>query len=113
MTNVTVSTALVATKQVKVFLASLALTDQNTILHELSLIADGYSVEFAPVRNDVIYNWCLSHGLQEPQRFKLMCIHPEKAGIRVIFAFSQYDKPRLLYMIKAGFRTDDVYGDGK
>lgn len=113
MTNVTVSSALVATKQVKAFLALLAPTDQNTILHELSLIADGYSVEFAPVRNDVIYNWCLAHGLQEPQRYKIMCIHPMRGGVRVIFAFSQDDNPRLLYIIKAGFRDDNPYGDGK
>ena len=110
---VNLSTALVASKQVKAFLGLLAVQDQNKVLHELSLIANGYSLEFAPVRNPVIAEWCQSHGLCEPQRFKLMCIAPDKGGIRVIFAFTQDDNPKLLYVIKAGFRNENVYGDRK
>jgi hypothetical protein len=110
---INLSTALVASKQVKAFLALLPVQDQNKILHELSLIANGYSLEFAPVRNPVIVEWCQAHGLCEPQRFKLMCIAPDKGGIRMIFAFTQSDDPILMYVIKAGYRSENIYGDGK
>lgn len=113
MTTKATTAQLLATKQVKAFLAALPVIDQNTILHELNLIADHCSLDFAPVQNPKIYEWCLAHGLQEPQRFKIMTIRPDKGGIRVIFAFTQADNPQLMYVLKVGYRDENIYGDGR
>jgi hypothetical protein len=109
----TVSAQLIASKPVKLFLATLSTSDQNKVLHELSLIADGQSLEFAPVHNPVIVEWCKTHGLGEPKRFKLMCIAPQKGGIRLIFAFTLEQNPRLMYVLRAGYRDENIYGDGR
>lgn len=84
--------------------------EKERLLHELSLIAHGDSIDYSEIQNDLFNNLCKKYNLGSPKRYKAKYIAYNRGGVRVAFAFDKNDD---MVIIKIDYRDTDFYGDGR